>query len=421
MYNCPEFIISYFGILKLGGIVVPLNNMLKREEARFIVEDSGAKIIISSPDKIEDSLNILMRVPTLKRVVSFSFNQKEFPQVKNLYEYREKDTEKPLSFSDVEYSSEDIAQIIYTSGTTGRPKGVCLSHQNLISNIKDCAGVIEASPRDNFVCFLPLFHSFASTVCMLLPLYIGSSTLLFRTITPFKRIIRGVRKNKVKIFVGIPSVYNILKEIKLPWFLRGFIIRFFHPLRLCISGAAALPEEVLKKFEAKFRVPLLEGYGLTEASPVVSLNPLRGKRIPGSVGKPLPSVKVKIVDKNGRELQRGQPGEILVSGPNIMKGYFNLESETSRVLKEGWLHTGDLGYIDKEGYLYITGRLKEMINVRGLNVYPREIEDVLYRLKEIKEAAVVGVNHPRKGEVPAGFVVLKEGSTLTSGQVQNFL
>jgi len=418
MYNCPEFVISYFAVLKLGGIVVPVNNLFKREEAKYIVEDSQSKILICSPEKIEDSLNIHLRVKDLKKVISFSFSKELYKDVLDFNEILRKQD----FFGDgVKIDSCDIAEILYTSGTTGKPKGACLTHGNLISNVADCKAAIEARPRDTFICLLPLFHSFASTVCMLFPLYVGSSTVIFRAVRPFKRILRSIRKNRITIFVGVPSIFSVLKDIKLPWILRSPLIRLFNPVRLCISGSAALPKEIIPVFERRLRTPLLEGYGLTETSPVVTLNPLRGKRKAGSIGVAFPSVEVKVVDSKGGELAPGQIGELLVRGPNVMKGYFRMEQESKEVIVDGWLHTGDLARIDEEGYVYIVGRIKEMINVRGLNVYPKEIEELLYRLPYIKEAAVVGINHPRKGEVPIGFIVPNDGISVESGDILRFL
>lgn len=418
MYNCPEFVISYFAILKAGAVVVPINNMFKREEAKYVVEDSESKIMFCSSEKIEDGLNIQLRTKEFKKVISFSFNKAQYLRVLDLYTILR--AQENVT-KDIEINSDDLAEILYTSGTTGKPKGACLTHNNLISNVIDCARVTRAKPKDTFICVLPLFHSFASTVCMLFPLYVGSSTVIFRQIRPFKRILRSIRKNKVTIFTGVPSLFGVLTEIKLPAILRSPLIKLFNPLRMCISGAAALPKEILPVFERKFRVPLLEGYGLTEASPVVSLNPLKGIRKPGSIGLPLPSVKVKIVDKEGNQLGYNRVGELLVKGPNVMQGYFKREEESKKIIANQFLHTGDLAKIDEDGYIYIEGRIKEMINVRGLNVYPREIEEVLYQLPFVKEAAVVGIQHPRKGEVPMGYVVVKEKKQAQPSDIIRFL
>jgi long-chain acyl-CoA synthetase len=404
--NCPEFVYSFFAILRLKAVVVPINTMFKREEAMFVVEDSSAKVLISSIDKYTDSENILSRLDTLKYFISLPLPKGQsaaFDFYSLLNKNEELNTETRIK-------QDDLAEVVYTSGTTGKPKGACLSHKNLLSNVQDCSEIIKLSRRDCFICILPLFHSFASTVCMLLPLYKGARVVIMRAVRPFKRVVRAVFKNNVTIFVAVPSVFNILNEAKFPRL--GLLLSIFiNPIRLCISGAAALPFDVWYKFDKKFKRQLLQGYGLTEASPVVSLNPLAGNKKPESVGIALDSVKVKVIDKEGKELPQGEIGELLVKGPNVMKGYYNLPEDTENVLKDGWLYTGDLAKIDEDGFIYIIGRLKEMINVRGLNVYPREIEDVLYKYPKVKESAVVGVFHRHRGEVPVAFIVKKEEVT----------
>tara|TARA_B100000315_G_scaffold259771_1_gene317127 strand:- start:769 stop:2322 length:1554 start_codon:yes stop_codon:yes gene_type:complete len=398
--NCREFIYSYFAILRLGATVVPVNNMLKREEARYVIEDSQAKTLICSIDKTEDAKNILSRIESLENVIVSPF-PKDDRIVLNFTKLIHESQEFKQK---TEIKESDIAQIVYTSGTTGKPKGVCLTHSNIYSNVRASALAIYFNKRDSLICILPLFHSFASTVCMCLPLYKGAKIVLMRSVRPFKRIIRAIFKHRVTVFIGVPSLYNILNEMKLKKWQWIFNL-ILNPLRLSISGAAALPGSVWQKFEKKFKRPLLQGYGLTEASPVVSMNPLKGRRKPDSIGLPVDKVLIKIVDKNDKEVPLGQVGELLVRGPNVMQGYFNLEAETAKVLKNGWLYTGDLAKKDKDGHFYIIGRSKEMINVRGFNVYPREIEDILYKYPHVKEAAVVGVNHKHRGEVPVVFLV----------------
>ncbi len=397
LHNCPEFIYSYFAIISLGAIVVPINNLFKREEAKFIVENSHASIIIVSIDKVEDSKIILSRVSSLKHIICTSSCSDA--SVEKFYRL----IEKEAPFLGEKLTADCIAEIIYTSGTTGIPKGVSLTHRNLLFNVKDCADAIKVKSKDCFLCILPLFHSFASTVCMLLPFYRGAKIVLMRTVKPFRRLLRAVYRNRVTVFVGVPSIYNILAQMKIPWYKR-FLVIVINPVRIFISGAAALSAGVLKKFEKKFKRPLLEGYGLTEASPVVSLNPPRRRKL-SSVGLPLASIKVKVVDDKGVSLSTGKIGELLVKGPNVMKGYYGLQQETDKVIKEGWLYTGDLAFLDDEGYIYIRGRKKDMINVRGFNVYPREIEELLYKQPGVKEAACVGIKHPHRGEVPVAFVV----------------
>lgn len=421
MHNAPEFVIAYFAVLMAGATVVPVNSMFKREEAKYVVANCGASVLICSAEKLEDASNIHLRVDGLELLMSFRFDRVVFSNVHDFYK----------SIGDagnileedvlVKNTLDDIAEIIYTSGTTGKPKGACLSHGNILTNISDCANLFKLSSRDAFICLLPMFHSFSLTVTVLLPLLVGAKVVIFRAITPFKRVIRSIRKNKITIFVGVPALYNLLKEKKVPWLVKNILMPIFNPLRICVSGSAALPAETIVGFEKSFRVPLLEGYGLTEASPVVSMNPLNGKRVPGSVGLPLPSIRVKVVDEHGKEKTIGEIGELLVDGPNVMKGYFKMKEETSKTIKNGWLHTGDLAKIDSKGFIYIVGRSKDMINVRGFNVYPREIEETLYGLSCIKEVAVVGVKHPKKGEVPVVFVVIKDDNDFKPKEINDYL
>jgi len=231
-----------------------------------------------------------------------------------------------------------------------------------------------------------------------------------------------VRKNKVSIFVGIPAIYTVLKNMKLPKIFQSPLIKLFNPVRLCVSGAAALPVDTLQGFEKKLRIPLLEGYGLTEASPVVTINPVRGPRKPGSIGLALSkNIQLMIVDEKGSRLPPGKTGELLVKGPNVMQGYLNQEQANKETLKNGWLYTGDMAKFDHDGYVYIAGRKKEMVNVRGLNVYPREIEEVLYQNPKIKEAAVIGIPDPHRGEVPKGFVVLQDNTQASEREIIQYL
>lgn len=401
--NCPEFVYSFFAVLRLGAVVVPINTMFKREEARFVIEDCQAKALICSVDKLSDAKNIFSRLTKLERLICVSApgDKKTALDYNSLWEACNEFNEM------IKIEESDLAEIIYTSGTTGNPKGACLTHGNLIANVSDCAKEIKFSKRDSVICILPLFHSFSSTVCMLLPLSKGAKMVIMRTVRPFKRVIRAIFKHRVTVFAGVPSIYQILSEIKMS-FLKKFFVTFLNPVRLFISGAAALPLSVSCEFERRFKRPLIQGYGLTEASPVVSLNPLKGKRKADSVGKALPSVKVKVVSEQGGELSTGHIGELLVKGPNVMKGYYRMDQETKETLKDGWLHTGDLARIDEDGFIHIMGRIKEMINVRGFNVYPREIEDFLYQHPYVKEAAVIGVAHRHRGEAPIAFVAAQE-------------
>lgn len=414
--NCPEFVIGYYAILKSGAVVVPINYMFKMEEAKFILQDSQATAIITSRVYLDMAQELMLRVDSLKTIITTTKTKDEIIDFDKI---RKTDTEilkKPSSDPD------NLAVILYTSGTTGFPKGAMLSHYNLISNAMDSVAAIKADFKDTFICMLPLFHSFAATVCMNMPLLAGAKIVIMKSIRPFKRIIRAIRKNRVNIFVGIPSIYNILTEIKLPKILNSPLIRFFSPLKICISGAAALPVETFRGFEKRFRLPLLEGYGLTEASPVVTLNPLKGVRKPGSIGIALSkNIKLRIIDDKGNDARSEEIGELLVKGPNVMQGYYKHPQESQETLKDGWLYTGDMAKQDSDGYVYIVGRKKEMVNVRGLNVYPREIEEVLYQNPKIKEAAVIGIADTHKGEVPKGFVVLKDNENIREHEIIQYL
>ena len=409
--NCPEYIVSYFAILKAGGIVIPLNFMLKEEELKYILENAEVSAIITSPEFMPLISRLKLRLEKLNQIIivgeevpgTINFSQllniisdsKEFPDIK----------------------SDSIAAILYTSGTTGHPKGVMLTHKNFISNIT----AIKLSKKDRFLCLLPMFHSFTWTVCVLVPLYIGATITIVESVKPFGRVIRNIIRNRITIFVGIPPIYKVLSNIPVPRILISRLFRILNPLRICVSGAASLSVEVLKKFETKFHIPLLEGYGLTEASPVVSINPLK-KRKPGSVGLPIPGVDVKVVSEEGNPLPPDKEGELLVKGGNVMKGYYKLPDETKEtIIKDGWLYTGDIAKIDEDGYIYIVDRKKDMIIVRGLNVYPREIEEVLYQDSRIAEAAVIGIKDELRGEVPIAYVVLKENSDATERDLIQFL
>ncbi len=413
--NCPEFVLSYFAVLKSGAVAVPINYMFKIEEARYILEDCQAVGLITSRASLEMAEELRLRVDSLKHIIA----AKSDGTVPDLNNIESSDT---ASLKNVSIAPEEPAVVVYTSGTTGFPKGAVLSHHNLISNARDCIAAIKTRAGDCFICILPLFHSFAATVCMNLPLLAGARIVIMKSVAPFKRVMRAVRNNRVSIFVAVPSVYNILAEIKLPRILGTPLLKLFNPVKICISGAAALPVETFRAFEKKFRLPLLEGYGLTEASPVVTLNPLKGGRKAGSIGLALsPNIALKIVDDNGNALGPHKAGELLVKGPNVMQGYYKQEEATRQTLKDGWLYTGDMAECDSDGYFYIVGRKKEMINVRGLNVYPREIEEGLYRNPKVKEAAVIGIKDPHKGEVPKAFVVLKEGESATEHEILQYL
>lgn len=395
--NCPEFVSALFGTLRTGAVVVPINNFLKPDEVNFILSDAGINVLISESGLADSHEKLVRMRPTLKIILVDHFAPSPFDGA-------------PVPMST--QSENDLAMLIYTSGTTGHPKGAMLSHGNLLHNVNSCRQVLEAVQLDRFALVLPMFHSYMLTVCVLLPLLVGGSIVLIKSLHPPKRILEEIVQHQATVLVGIPQLFRALLNTPPPPGLS---------LRLCISGAAPLPVETLRQFSQHYPVPLLEGYGLSEASPVVSLNPIHGIAKPGSIGLPIPGVEVSIRNEAGEELPVGEVGEICVRGGNVMMGYWNQEEETAKVLRDGWLYTGDLGRKDAQGYIYVTDRKKDMLLVNGINVYPREIEEVMYQYPGIKEAAVVGIPDPRRGEQPVAYIALSEGATFEEAAFLRFL
>jgi long-chain acyl-CoA synthetase len=392
--NCPEFIWAYFGILSAGAVVVPINNFLKPDEIGHILTDAGIDMLVTDSSMSEGAQKLVEARKTLKAVkvedVSGSAG-----------------TPRPTSVQE-----SDLAVLIYTSGTTGRPKGAMLTQANLLANVESCRQVLMAFEGDSFVVLLPLFHSFMMTVGMLLPVMVGGSLLLIKSVHPPKNIILEVMHRRATILPAVPQFFRTLASVPVP---KGW------PLRLCISGGAPLPAEILREFNAKMPIPLIEGYGLSEASPVVTLNPVKGPWKAGSIGIPIPDVEVSVQDDGGKMLSVGETGEICVRGPNVMRGYWNQPDETAKALRNGWLLTGDIGHRDADGYFFITDRKKDMLLVNGINVYPREIEELIYQFPGIKEAAVIGIPDARKGEQPLAFAATNEGVPLDEKAVLQFL
>ena len=393
--NCPEFVSVLFGILQSGAVVVPINNFLKPDEVTYILKDCGAKILISDAGMQEGTARLRESIPGLQVLETESLGR----------------SAEPLSRENTQ-NEKDLAVIIYTSGTTGRPKGAMLSHGNLLHNVESCRQVLQAVSFDRFAVLLPMFHSFMLTVGIMLPICVGGSLVLIKSLHPPKNIIGEILRNQATILPAIPQLFRTLANAQLPPNL---------PLRLCISGAAPLPVEVLKEFNARFPIPLIEGYGLSEASPVVTMNPIEGPWKAGSIGKPVPDVEVTIQNESGDILPAREVGELCVKGGNVMMGYLNQPEETRKVMRGEWLLTGDVGYKDEDGYIYITDRKKDMLLVNGINVYPREVEEVIYQFPGVKEAAVVSRPDPRKGEQPVAFVSPNDGTTIEPKALVQFL
>jgi long-chain acyl-CoA synthetase len=400
--NCPEFIPSLFGIFMVGAVAVPINNFLKPAEVNFILRDAGIEVLITDQE-LGQHENVLKEAnPSLRMLSIESLDATEAGR-----------TEKTMIDSLTSAtSSESLAVIIYTSGTTGKPKGAMLSHANLLHNVESCRIVLQTVEADRFAVLLPLFHSYMLTVGLLLPLLVGGSIVLVKSLHPPRNVFMEIFQRQATVLPAIPPFYRSMVQSPLQPPL---------PLRFCVSGSAPLPVQVLKDFEDKFKIPLIEGYGLSEASPVVTKNPLDGRRKAGSIGVPITNVDVTIQDEQGKMLPTGEIGELCVRGGNVMMGYWKNPEETAKVMRGDWLLTGDIGYQDADGYFYITDRKKDMLLVNGINVYPREIEEILYQFPGVKEAAVIGKPDARKGELPIAFVSPQPDVQLTEKELQQFV
>jgi long-chain acyl-CoA synthetase len=308
---------------------------------------------------------------------------------------------------------DDLAVLIYTSGTTGHPKGAMLSHRNLLANVASCRDFLDLAEEDRLVVLLPMFHSFMLTVGLLLPLLSGASVVAVKGLNSPKHMIAEILQNQGTLLPAMAALFRALSQIP-----AGIE---FTSLRLCVSGAGPLPMEILHGFNARHpRLPLIEGYGLSETSPVVTVNPPQNPK-PGTIGVPIPGVEVSVQDDQGNELGDGVDGEICVRGGNVMLGYWNAPEKTAETIRNGWLLTGDIGHRRSDGWYVITDRKKDMLKPNGMNVYPREIEEVIYRFPGVREAAVVGEPCERRGERAVAFVAMDEGQSLDEHSLIAFL
>ncbi len=403
MPNRPEFVYCFYGLAYAGAVFVPINIQLKADEVNYLVNDSDAKMLITTPEFKEIAFAVRPRCPLLKEIVMLD----EAPEGTLPFSEFMKDAEV---LEDREVSEDDVAGIIYTSGTTGYPKGVLLTHKNYVANADQVTAACQMTEDDRFLCILPLFHVNGQVVTTVSPLFAGGSMVLLRGFSP-KEFLPKLSHYRATAFSGVPTVYAILNN------LPDAEEYDLSALRFCICGAAPMPVEVFETFERKYKAFILEGYGLSEGTCASSINPLDGTRKIGSIGIPFKDQEMKIFDDNERELAPEEVGEIVLRGPNVMKGYYKNEEATRETLRNDWLHTGDLGYIDEDGYFFIKGRKKEMVIRGGENIYPKEIEEVLYKHPAIAEAAVVGVPDKIWGEEVAAFVVLKQGAGLKPQEV----
>jgi len=396
--NSAEFIYAIFAVSKLGAILVPINTFLKSEELSYILKDSDSKILIASAihDKVVNSSN----ASTLCEYILWEGDEKAKGE-KHLY------FEDALSVTDEVTHNvrrlDDTAVIVYTSGTTGKPKGAMLSNKNILSNTESGRRTINVKPKDRGIVFLPMFHSFTFSIGVMMPLYVGASIVIIQSIQPFSNIFKQTLTKRVTIFFAIPDVYNALSKAKLPWYFM-----WFNRIRAFISGAAALQPKTLDAMAKKFkRATLLEGYGLSETSPAVCMNTFKKQKV-GSVGTALYGYEMKIVDEEMKEVNHGTIGDIIVKGDNVMQGYLNRPTATEETIVNGWLITGDLGYMDDDGFLFIVDRRKDLIISKGINIYPREIEEVIDGFNGVSASAVIGVVDEKSGEAPVVYIELCE-------------
>jgi long-chain acyl-CoA synthetase len=394
--NGPEFVYAYAGIIKAGAIVVPVNLLINQAEVAYILADAGVAAIIfhhSLGAMVEQVLPLLPQ-PVLGIIVGGGGEGDT--------DFAELCLSKAPKPEPVLVPERDLAAIIYTSGTTGFPKGAMLTHANLVANTRSVFAAMHwRSGLDRVLVVLPMFHAFAATVGMLTPLTHGCALIPLPRFEP-ESVAAAIQQQKATIFLGVPSMYSVLLRLK------GDRVEQLASLRYGISGGAAMPVDVLRRFEARFGLPIYEGDGPTECSPVTCVNPIGGLAKPGTVGVPVPGVEMMIVGDDGKPLGDGEVGEIVVRGPNVMKGYWHQSEATAEVFLGDWFLTGDLGTRDADGYFSIVDRKKDLIIVNGMNVYPRMIEEVLYRYPGLREAAVVGEVSQLHGEVPVAYVVFDQ-------------
>jgi long-chain acyl-CoA synthetase len=401
--NGEEFIVSFLAVTKIGAISVPINTFLKHEEFEHILNDCGARLLFSSPSYEKETKKLLYSTKIEAIMWTDAYAHVDGKNIDYHSIINSKEEFCKEGQEEVNAKIDDLACIIYTSGTTGKPKGAMLSYRNMLSNMVAAKIAFEFTKKDRFIVYLPMFHSFTLTIMVLLPIYFGCSIVLIRSVFPFSNILKQTLLKRVTVFLGVPTIYNALLKAKIPWYFM-----WFHKIRLFISGSAPLSEKSLIDFSKKFkRGKLLEGYGLSECSPAVAVNRVE-KQKPLSVGIALPSYEIKIVDDEMVELPLGEVGEIIVKGDCAMQGYLNRPEATAETLMNGWVRTGDLGRLDEDSFLFIVDRKKDLIISKGINIYPREIEEVLYMLDDIGTTAVIGIKNDIGDEDVIAFIEYKD-------------
>ena len=417
-FNLPYFPIIYFGILKAGATVVPLSVLLKKDEIAYHLQDSDAKAyfcFVGNADLPMGKMGYagFQEAPLCEQFYMIMPKPEMPSAIEGTATMGSLMAGQSPVFETVRTSADDTAVIIYTSGTTGRPKGAELTHSNLMLNTIISGDLGKMQAEDKLLIVLPLFHIFAMTCLMNAGIYRGASSVLLPRFDA-ETVFALMQKHSISLFAGVPTMYWGLVNYKEDKFDYELISK---NLRLGMSGGAAMPVQVLKDFETRFNVPIMEGYGMSEGSPVVTFNHLGDKCIPGSIGKAVWGVEVMIADDNDQEVPVGEKGQLLYRGHNVMKGYYKRPEVNKEVLKGGWLHSGDVAIKDEEGYYYIVDRTKDMIIRGGLNVYPREVEETMIKHDAISLVAVTGVPDGKMGEEIKAYVVLSDGKSATPREI----
>jgi long-chain acyl-CoA synthetase len=399
--NVPAFPVLFYGALAVGAVVVPMNPLLKGREVKYYLEDSGASIVFAWKDMAEEA----GKGAEAAGIECVAVDPADFTELLGQHE--------PTTEA-VDRDDDDTVVLLYTSGTTGEPKGAELTHANMISNAAVSAEtLVELTPEDVVMGCLPLFHCFGLTCGLNASVLTGACLTLVPRFDPAKAL-EVIGRDQVTVFEGVPTMYAAMLQVE---DAGSYDVS---SLRTCISGGSAMPVEVMKKFEETFDCIVLEGYGLSETSPVASFNQPDRERKPGSIGLPVRGVEMKLVDDEGKDVEDGEVGEIAIRGENVMKGYWERKEETDKAIPDGWFLSGDVAKRDDDGYYFIVDRKKDLIIRGGYNVYPREVEEALYEHDAVAEVAVVGVPHDELGEEVGAAVALKEGQTVSESELQDF-
>ena len=422
--NAIDVVVASYGLYKIGAVCIPMNFMVtKQEEIQFILNNSGAKAIVTQAEFIRHYLKAQPSLPDLKYIFSTDTipeSAQDKPFVQKFWEQIEKPTYHDET-AGCDTRTEDDAFILYTSGTTGQPKGAILTHGNLASNVISCAQIFKINDDDCFLCLLPMFHSFAWTTCVVIPLYLNLKVVIVANVMPAKTWLSAMGSENVTLILAVPQILAVLsKEAK--GFKRLYLQFWpFKHVRFAVSGAAPLTQEIKDRFEKKIGVKILEGYGLTETSPVVSVNTEELQKIK-SVGPAIPSVSTIVLDDDGNEVPRNHEGELCIKGPNVFRGYFgNPQATRDAFTQDGWFKTGDIVSVDDDGFIFIKDRKKDMIIIKGLKVFSAQVEAIINSCPGIEESAIIGVPDGKGGEFIKCYAVKTQGATLTDDQFRKFL